>query len=96
MVQTKFGRSPVGSTKSYQLWYTEANFRVNININSVPRLPYLNVDINSYPRFPLKDSIPLTARIFSGFEGEALIFGGSLFQGELFFHAKTEGTALST
>ena len=58
MVHTKFGSSPVGSTNSYQLSYTEANFRVNININSVPRLPNSNVDIASYPRFPLKDSIP--------------------------------------
>ena len=58
MVQTKFGNSPVGSTNSYQLSYTEANFRVNININSVPRLPNSNVDINSYLRFPLKDFIP--------------------------------------
>ena len=47
MVQTKFGSSPVGSTNSYQLSYSEANFRVNININSVPRLPNSNVDINS-------------------------------------------------
>jgi len=31
---------------------------VNININSVPRLPNSNVDISSYPRFPLKDSLP--------------------------------------
>lgn len=57
MVQTKFGSSPVGSTNSYQLLYTEANFWVNININSVPRLPNSNIDINSYPCFPLKDSI---------------------------------------
>ena len=39
MVQTKFGSSAVGSTDSYQLSYTEANFRVNIDISSVPRLP---------------------------------------------------------
>ena len=39
MVQTKFGSSDVGSTDSYQLSYTEANFRVNIDISSVPRLP---------------------------------------------------------
>lgn len=58
MVETKFGSSPMGSTNSYQLSYTEANFHVNININSVPRLPNSNVDINSYPPFPLKDSIP--------------------------------------
>ena len=58
MVQTKFGSSPVGSTNSYQLSYTEANFRVNIDISSGPRLPSSNVDINSYPRFPLEDSVP--------------------------------------
>ena len=38
-VQTMFGSSPVGSTNSYQLSYTQANFWVNININCVPRLP---------------------------------------------------------
>ena len=38
-VQTMFGSSPVGSTNSYQLSYTKANFWVNININCVPRLP---------------------------------------------------------
>ena len=33
-VQTMFGSSPVGSTNSYQLSYTEANFWVNINVRS--------------------------------------------------------------
>ena len=32
---------------------------MNININSVPRLPNTNVDISSSnPHFPLKDSLP--------------------------------------
>lgn len=32
MVQTKFGSSPVGSTNSYQLSYTESNFPGYVNI----------------------------------------------------------------
>ena len=55
MVETKFGHNPVGSTNSYQLSFTGANFRVNINISSVPRIRILNEDIYSYPCFPLKD-----------------------------------------
>ena len=31
MVQTKYGSSPVGSTNSYQLSYTEANFRLSMS-----------------------------------------------------------------
>ena len=56
MVQTKFGRSPVGSTNSYQLPYTESNFPVYVNISAVTRCPDPNFDINSYPRFSLKDT----------------------------------------
>ena len=46
--------------------------------------------------FMLSDVLALTLRIFSGFEGEALIFGGGLFRGELLFYAKTDGTSPST
>ncbi|XP_078364151.1 uncharacterized protein LOC144648490 [Oculina patagonica] len=58
MVQTKYGSSPVGSTNSYQLSYTEANFPVYANISTVPRSPDINTGINNYPRFPLKDTQP--------------------------------------
>ena len=34
MVQTKFGSSPIGSTNSYQLSYTESNFPVYVNISA--------------------------------------------------------------
>ena len=61
MVQTKFGSSPVGSTNSYQLPYTESKFLVYVNIRAVPRCPDPNFDINSYPQFPLKDT---TARVY--------------------------------
>lgn len=60
MVQTKFDYSPVGSTSSYQLSYTESNFPVYINISAVPGCPNPNFDIKSYPPFPLKDT---TARV---------------------------------
>ena len=61
MVQTKFGSSPIGSTNSYQLSYTESNFPVYVNISAVSRCPDPNFDINSYPRFPLKDT---TIRVY--------------------------------
>lgn len=46
--------------------------------------------------FMLSDVLALTLQIFSGFEGEALIFGGGLFRGEPLFYAKTDGTSPST
>lgn len=58
MMQTEYGSSPVGSTNSYQLSYTEANFPVYANISTVPRSPDINTGINNYPRFPLKDTQP--------------------------------------
>ena len=61
MVQTKFGSSPIGSTNSYQLSYTESNFPVYVNISAVSRCADPNFDINSYPRFPLKDT---TTRVY--------------------------------
>ena len=61
MVQTKFGSSPIGSTNSYQMSYTESNFPVYVNISAVSRCPDPNFDINSYPRFPLKDT---TTRVY--------------------------------
>ena len=59
MLQTKYGSSPVGSTNSYQLSYTEANFPVYTNINTVPRCDDLDRGISSYPQFPLKETGPV-------------------------------------
>ena len=59
MVQTKLDSSPVGSTNSYQLPYTESKFPVYVNISAVTPDP--NFDINSYPRFPLQET---TARVY--------------------------------
>ena len=58
MVQTKYGNSPAGSTNSYQLSFSEANFPVYTDISTVARSPDSNANINSYPRFPLKDNEP--------------------------------------
>ena len=62
MVQTKFGNSPVGSSSSYELSYTESNFPVYVNISAVPRCPDPREQLNSYPQFPLKDT---SARVLS-------------------------------
>ena len=37
LVDTKYGKRPVGSLSSYQLSHTESNFDVAINIDSVAR-----------------------------------------------------------
>ena len=37
LVDTKYGKSPVGSLSSYQLSHTESSFDVAINIDSVAR-----------------------------------------------------------
>ena len=58
MVQAKYGSSSVGSTNSYQLSYTEANFPVYANISTFPRSHDINTGINNYPRFPLKNTHP--------------------------------------
>ena len=75
-MQTKFGSSPVGSTNSHQLSYTESNFPVYVNISAVTRCPDPNFDINSYPRLPLKDT---TARVYPDtLSSEERIFLSSL------------------
>ena len=56
--ETKFGKSPSGSYASYQLQFTESNFQVFCNIDSVPRVNcngYQNA-ISTYPAFPLQQS----------------------------------------
>ena len=37
LVDTKYGKSPVGSLSSFQLSHTESNFDVAINMDSVAR-----------------------------------------------------------
>lgn len=56
--ETKFGKSPSGSHASYQLQFTESNFEVFCNIDSVPRAD-CNDDknaISAFPAFPLQHS----------------------------------------
>jgi len=56
-VDTKFGRSPKGSYASYQLTFTESNFSVFCDIDSVPRIAISsNADGRQYPHFPLQNS----------------------------------------
>ena len=54
LVDTKYGKSPVGSLSSYQLSHTESNFDVAINIDSVARHDNHIQGIESFPRFPLQ------------------------------------------
>ena len=60
LVETKFGKSPLGSYASYQLAVTEDNFKVFCDITSVPRGNPANHSqhIVIYPRFPLSSQSP--------------------------------------
>lgn len=54
LVETKNGKCPVGSILSYQLSFTESNFKAIVDVSSIPRGAVAgNGDI--YPRFPLTD-----------------------------------------
>lgn len=58
LVDTKYGKSPVGSFSSYQLSHTESNFDVYINVE--PAAQRIDTDtnnpqINQFPRFPLQN-----------------------------------------
>ena len=53
LVDTKYGKSPVGSLSSYQLSHTESNFDVAINIDSVATHETHIQEIESFPHFPL-------------------------------------------
>ena len=53
LVDTKYGKSPVGSLSSYQLSHTESNFDVALNIDSVARQEAHIQEIESFPRFPV-------------------------------------------
>lgn len=58
--ETKFGKCPSGSYASYQLQFTESNFQVFCNIDSMPRVDCHNEQnaISVYPPFPLQQSEP--------------------------------------
>lgn len=55
-IETKFGKCQVGSYLTYQVGFTESNFRASCNIDSIQRLVIPN-DANElkYPRFPLRN-----------------------------------------
>ena len=55
-VETKFGKSPIGSFCSYQLTHTEANFQAFVDILSVPKKNNRRESLFIYPRFPLVPS----------------------------------------
>ena len=52
-VETKFGKSQIGSFCSYQLAHIEANFQAFVDISSVPRANNRRGGLFTYPRFPL-------------------------------------------
>ena len=57
LINTKLGKSPVGSYLSYQASYTEANFTATADLNAIARNsqpldPHITA---AYPRFPLRD-----------------------------------------
>ena len=57
--ETKFGKSPSGSYASYQLQFSESNFQVFCNIDSVPRADCNDGNDNqnatsAFPAFPLR------------------------------------------
>ena len=54
LVDTKYGKSHVGSSSIYQLSHTESNFDVAINIDSVARHNTNIQEIESFSRFPLQ------------------------------------------
>ena len=55
---TRFGKSPCRSYGSYQLSFTESNFKVYCNIDDMPRLDCNEtldtVVLDTYPIFPLE------------------------------------------
>ena len=53
VVDTKFGKSPVGSFLSYQASFTESNFSAEADLTAVPRNNIPVTNIANYPRFPL-------------------------------------------
>ena len=61
LLETKFGNSPSGSCTSNQLQFSESNFQVFCNIDSVPRADCNDGNddqnaISAFPAFPLRHS----------------------------------------
>lgn len=52
---TKFGRSPTGSFGAYQLGFTESNFKVFVQVDSIPRRAGSHTFVPPYPSLPLDD-----------------------------------------
>ena len=67
LVETKFRKSPKGSFASYQLSFTESNFRVYCDVDSVQRNLYNSKSDLIYPKFPLQhtDKYEILARQLS-------------------------------
>ena len=53
LMETKYGKSPVGSVLSYQTALTESNFSARVDLTSIPRINGAAADLTHYPRFPL-------------------------------------------
>ena len=53
LIETRFGKTPVGSVLSYQTSFTESNFSVEADLTDVPRIKGATADIAHYPRFPM-------------------------------------------
>lgn len=53
LVESKYGHCPVGSPLSYQLSFTESNFKSNLDVSSMPRETTEGNIHYVYPRFPL-------------------------------------------
>ncbi|PFX34808.1 hypothetical protein AWC38_SpisGene320 [Stylophora pistillata] len=53
LVESKYGHFPVGSPLSYQLSFTESNFKSNLDVSSMPRETTEGNIHYVYPRFPL-------------------------------------------
>lgn len=57
--ETKFGKSPSGSFASYQLQFTESNFKVFCDLGPIPTTPQdVRDPPTEYPKFPLNSTEP--------------------------------------
>ena len=55
-IQTKFGNCFVGSYLSYQVAFTESNFKAIVDINCIPKLSVPNKENDpNYPRFLMRN-----------------------------------------
>ena len=60
VVDTKFGKSPVGSFVSYQASFTEVNFSSKADLTAVPRNNIPVTNIANYSRFPLSNEADMS------------------------------------